>query len=159
MTSDEHIMKKPDERIATTPGPIDDVRGHHEEHIVDQPGAATVQPPASAVRTDTNVEQTRSVRSQKEGRTGGALFEEGEVSRLRNRWIDIQNSFVDEPRRAVKEADGLVVDLTKRLTEMFAAERAALERQWDRNNEVTTEDLRIALKGYHAFFDRLLAVS
>jgi len=41
---------------------------------------------------------------------------------------------------------------------MFAAERAALERQWDSNNEVTTEDLRIALKRYHAFFDRLLAV-
>jgi hypothetical protein len=155
MTSDERMTKKLDERIATTPGPIDEVRGRHEEQIVDQSGAATVQPPAP-VRTDSRVEQTRSVRSQTEGQ--GVLFQEGEVSRLRNRWIEIQNSFVDEPRRAVKDADGLVVDLTKRLTEMFAAERAALERQWDRNNEVTTEDLRIALKRYHAFFDRLLAV-
>jgi hypothetical protein len=157
MTSAEGMTKKPDERIATTPGPMDDVRGRHEEYIVDQSGAATVQPPAPA-RTDGKVEQTRAVRSQTGGQTRGVLFEEGEVSRLRRRWIEIQNSFVDEPRRAVRDADGLVVDLTKRLTEMFAAERAALESQWDRNNEVTTEDLRIALKRYHAFFDRLLAV-
>ena len=157
MTSDERITKKPDERIATTPGPIDDVRGHHEEHIVDQSGVATVQPPAPA-RADVNVEQTRAARPQKEDHTGGVLFQEGEVSSLRKRWIDIQNSFVDEPRQAVKDADGLVVDLTKRLTDMFAEERAGLERQWDRNNEVTTEDLRVALKRYHAFFDRLLAV-
>ena len=156
MTSDERMTKKPDERIANTPGPIDDVRGQHQEQIVDQ-RAATVQPPA-ATRTDDKVEQTRSVRPQKEGQSSGVLFDQGEVSHLRKRWIEIQNSFVDEPRRAVKDADGLVVDLTKRLTEMFAAERAALERQWDRNNEVTTEDLRVALKRYHAFFDRLLAV-
>src|SRR5206468_7710507 len=120
-------------------------------------GAATVQPPAAS-RTDVKAEQTRSVRPQAGGQSSGVLFEQGEVSHLRKRWIEIQNSFVDEPRRAVKDADGLVVDLTKRLTEMFAAERAALESQWERNNEVTTEDLRIALKRYHAFFDRLLAV-
>jgi len=157
MTSDERMTKKPDERIANTLGRIDDVRGQHQEQIVDQSGAATVQPPAAS-RTDVKAEQTRSVRPQAGGQSSGVLFEQGEVSHLRKRWIEIQNSFVDEPRRAVKDADGLVVDLTKRLTEMFAAERAALERQWDRNNEVTTEDLRVALKRYHAFFDRLLAV-
>jgi hypothetical protein len=157
MTSDERMMKTPDERVATTPGPIDDVRGHHRERIVNQGAAATVQPPAPAT-TDRHVEQPRPVRPQKADSNGGVLFEEGEISRLRSRWADIQSGFVDEPRQAVKEADGLVVDLTTRLTEMFAAERAALERQWDSNTEVTTEDLRVALKRYHAFFDRLLAV-
>jgi hypothetical protein len=157
MTSDERMMNMPDERIATAPDSIDDVRGHHEGRVVNQSAAATVQPPASAT-TDRPVEQPRPVRSQKADSNGGVLFEEGEISRLRSRWADIQSGFVDEPRQAVKEADGLVVDLTTRLTEMFAAERAGLERQWDSKNEVTTEDLRIALKRYHAFFDRLLAV-
>ena len=157
MRSDEHMMKKPDERIAATPGPVDDVRGHHEGRIVNQSAAAGVEPPPPAT-TDRPVEQPRPVRPQRAGSNSGVLFEEGEISRLRSRWADIQSGFVDEPRQAVKGADGLVVDLTTRLTEMFAAERAALERQWESNNEVTTEDLRIALKRYHAFFDRLLAV-
>jgi hypothetical protein len=156
MKSDERMMDKPNERIAATPGPVDDVRGHRDERVVNQSAAATV-PPAPA-RTDFHAEPPRPVQPQKVDSTGGVLFEEGEISRLRSRWADIQSGFVDEPRQAVKEADGLVVDLTTRLTEMFGAERAALERQWDRNNEVTTEDLRTALKRYHAFFDRLLAV-
>ena len=157
MTSDERMMNMPDERIATAPGPIDDVRGHHEGRIVNQSATATVQPPAPAT-TDRPAEQPRPVRPQTADSNSSVLFEEGEISRLRSRWADIQSAFVDEPRQAVKEADGLVVDLTTRLTEMFAGERSALERQWDRNNDVTTEDLRIALKRYHAFFDRLLAV-
>ena len=157
MRSDERMMNKPDERIAATPGPVEDVRGHHEGRIVNQSAAPTVPPPASAT-TDRHVEQPRSVRPQNADSHHAVLFEEGEISRLRSRWADIQSGFVDEPRQAVKEADGLVVDLTTRLTKMFAAARAALERQWDSNNEVTTEDLRIALKRYHAFFDRLLSV-
>jgi hypothetical protein len=157
MTSDERMMNMPDERIATAPGPIDDVRGHHEGRVVNQSATATVQPPAPAA-TDRPAEPPRPARPQTADSNSSVLFEEGEISRLRSRWADIQSAFVDEPRQAVKEADGLVVDLTTRLTEMFAGERAALERQWDRNNDVTTEDLRIALKRYHAFFDRLLAV-
>jgi hypothetical protein len=157
MRSDEHMMKNPDERIAATSGPVDNVRGHHEGRIVNQSAAASVEPPPPAT-IDRPVEQPRPVRPQRAASNSGVLFEEGEISRLRSRWADIQSGFVDEPRQAVKEADGLVVDLTTRLTETFAAERAALERQWDGNNEVTTEDLRIALKRYHAFFDRLLAV-
>jgi hypothetical protein len=33
-----------------------------------------------------------------------------------------------------------------------------LEEQWDRGEEASTEDLRIALKRYREFFERLLAV-
>ena len=46
----------------------------------------------------------------------------------------------------------------KNLAEGFAQERARLEHQWDRGDNVTTEDLRVALQKYRSFFDRLLKV-
>jgi len=87
-----------------------------------------------------------------------ALFEEAESQTLKDRWARVQGSFVDEPRRAVKEADALVADVMKRLADGFTKERSGLEQQWDRGAEVTTEDLRVALVRYHEFFDRLLSI-
>lgn len=81
-----------------------------------------------------------------------------EAKDLRARWDAIQVSFVDEPRRAVEQADGLVALAMKRLAEMFAAERAKLEGQWERGDDVSTEDLRLALRRYRSFFGRLLSV-
>ncbi len=86
------------------------------------------------------------------------LFPSSEASDLRGRWDAIQASFVDEPRKAVEEADHLVADAMKRLAGMFAAERAKLEGQWDRGDNVSTEDLRVALRRYRSFFGRLLSV-
>src|SRR5215813_13916317 len=50
-----------------------------------------------------------------------------ECNRFRDRWHDIQGSFVDEPRRAVEQADELVASAIKRIAEVFAAERSKLE--------------------------------
>ncbi len=86
------------------------------------------------------------------------LFLSEEANNLRAQWDAIQVSFVDEPRQAVQQADGLVAAAMKRLTEMFAAERAKLEGQWDRGDDVSTEDLRLALRRYRSFFGRLLSV-
>ncbi len=84
------------------------------------------------------------------------LFSESDVSDLRARWSNVQTGFVDEPRRAVEEADKLVAAVMKRLAEGFANERSSLEKQWDRGDNVSTEDLRVALQRYRSFFDRLL---
>jgi hypothetical protein len=86
------------------------------------------------------------------------LFDEDATVEVRSRWEKIQGSFVDEPRRAVEEADTLVAELMQRLADSFAQERKGLEGQWDRGDEVSTEDLRIALQRYRSFFDRLLSV-
>jgi hypothetical protein len=86
-----------------------------------------------------------------------SLFGDGDAADLRKRWSDIQGGFVDEPRKAVQQADSLVADVMKRLAENFATERSGLEKQWDRGDDVTTEDLRVALQRYRSFFDRLLA--
>jgi hypothetical protein len=86
------------------------------------------------------------------------LLPEAEAAKLRSSWDSIQAGFVDEPRRAVQDADHLVAQAMQRLAEMFAEERGGLESQWDRGDDVSTEDLRIALQRYRAFFGRLLAV-
>jgi hypothetical protein len=86
------------------------------------------------------------------------LFVGGELSDLRSRWAEVQSAFVDDPRDCVQKADGLVADVVDRLTSGFAQARSQLEEQWDRGEDVSTEDLRIALKRYREFFDRLLAV-
>ncbi|MFL6274429.1 MAG: hypothetical protein ACJ74G_04395 [Blastocatellia bacterium] len=86
------------------------------------------------------------------------LFNQGEAEDFRTRWGRIQTGFVDEPRRAVEQADELVATAMKRLAEMFADERANLEREWAKGEEVSTEDLRVALQQYRSFFDRLLSV-
>ena len=85
------------------------------------------------------------------------LLEDEATSDVQSRWREIQGSFVDEPRRAVEDADTLVADLMQRLADSFAQERSRLESQWDRGDEVSTEDLRVALQRYRSFFDRLLS--
>jgi hypothetical protein len=85
------------------------------------------------------------------------LLGEEDAGRFRERWQSIQTTFVDEPRASVEQADGLVAELMQRLAETFAAERDGLESQWSRGEDVSTEDLRIALQRYRSFFERLLA--
>lgn len=86
------------------------------------------------------------------------LFPSNELTDLRQQWTTIQADFVDEPRKAVEKADGLVASAMQRLAEVFADERSKLEQQWDRGGDVSTEDLRIALQRYRSFFHRLLAI-
>jgi hypothetical protein len=85
------------------------------------------------------------------------LFEASDRDRFGESWTTIQAAFVDDPRDAVKEADTLVAELMQRLAETFSAERSRLEAQWDNDEDVSTEDLRIALQRYRSFFDRLLS--
>jgi hypothetical protein len=85
-----------------------------------------------------------------------SLLSESEIGDLRSRWNNIQAEFVDEPRRAVEQADKLVATAIKRLADGFANERASLENQWESGNDASTEDLRLALQRYRAFFGRLL---
>jgi hypothetical protein len=84
------------------------------------------------------------------------LFSESEMGDFRSQWSKLQTGFVDEPRRTVEDADKLVASVTQRLAEGFANERSGLEKQWDRGENVPTEELRISLQRYRSFFDRLL---
>jgi glutathione S-transferase len=91
-------------------------------------------------------------------RSGGEpLLPEGEASSFRSRWDEVQAGFVDRPRESVQAADALVAEVMRRLAEGFADARSGLERQWDRGDQVSTEDLRVSLQRYRSFFQRLLA--
>ncbi len=86
------------------------------------------------------------------------LFAAADLEGYRTRWSGIQTGFVDEPRKAVEQADALVSELMQRLTESFSSERRQLEEQWERNDKVSTEDLRQAMHRYRTFFERLLSI-
>jgi glutathione S-transferase len=76
---------------------------------------------------------------------------------LLERWQRAQAAFVDDPREAVQEAGAIVQDVLGRLDESFESERGRLESTWAAGDEPSTEDLRLALRRYRMFFERLLA--
>jgi len=86
------------------------------------------------------------------------LFSPAEAGSLRSRWENIQIEFVDEPRDSVGHADQLVVEAIQSLATGFSAERRRLEQQWNRQEGVSTEDLRQSLRRYRSFFERILSV-
>jgi hypothetical protein len=86
------------------------------------------------------------------------LFEHDATENFQKRWLEIQSKFVDDPSDSVKQADQLVSDVIQDITRNFADRRGTLEKQWNGGEEASTEDLRIALKQYRSFFDRLLTL-
>ncbi|MFE2972236.1 hypothetical protein ACFXKC_53560 [Streptomyces sp. NPDC059340] len=75
---------------------------------------------------------------------------------FRLRWQEVQNRFLDDPRDAVHTADALVADVMQKLAATFADHKQELEGQWSRGEQANTEDLRLALRHYRSFFNRLL---
>ena len=110
------------------------------------------------------VRSERNADLQAEPRPGSApadstpLFPDDQLKDLQARWDDIQTGFVDEPRSAVEHADSLVASTMQQLAEAFAKERSKLEQQWDRGDNISTEDLRMAFQRYRSFFRRLLSL-
>ena len=86
------------------------------------------------------------------------LFENEEAERFRTQWLNIQSKFVDDPRASVKQADDLVASIVKSVTMGFSDRRVRLEKQWNGGENISTEDLRVALKQYRSFFERLLTL-
>ncbi len=86
------------------------------------------------------------------------LLNSQDAASFRSRWTDIQGTFVDDPRHSVEQADHLVAELMQNLAQTFNQEKNKLESEWDRGQDVSTEDLRMALQRYRSFFDRLLTV-
>jgi hypothetical protein len=86
------------------------------------------------------------------------LISKQDIEDFRSRWSALQASFVDEPRKAVEEADKLVSSAINSIAGAFHEQHSNLEKQWSKGSEVSTEDLRVSLRHYRAFFDRLLSI-
>jgi hypothetical protein len=115
--------------------------------------APAADEPLGRDRADVDVDEREGGRS---GRNE-PLLPADQSDRFTKRWQELQAGFVDQPRESVEQADALVADLMQRLAAGFANERQGLEAQWDRGDDVSTEDLRVALTRYRSFFDRLLS--
>jgi hypothetical protein len=118
----------------------------------DRPGAISGDDGRSAV-----IDRTDDASSPAEHEDMPLLAADRTAS-FTERWEQSQRSFVDDPRTSVQEADELVADVIKQLASQFAEERSRLEGQWSRGEDVSTEDLRLALQRYRSFFNRLLKV-
>jgi len=86
-----------------------------------------------------------------------SLLPQEQNERLRSQWQELQAGFVDRPQESVEGADALVADVMQRVTASLTKERERLEGQWAQGDDVSTEDLRVALTRYRTFFDRLLS--
>ena len=151
------MIDRESERIAGEK-PLDPSNNTTPLTTADLASAAAV-PARSRTHDDADVARQEEARPEEaSAETAGPLFNEDESDSFRARWFAIQADFVDEPARSVEEADQLVAAVMKRLAEVFADARQNLEKEWGSGDNVSTEDLRIALRRYRSFFDRLLSV-
>jgi hypothetical protein len=123
------------------------------ENLHDEPHLST----SDLVKSNERVNTAMPAARDQDGRST-PLFASHDAETYRSQWERIQIGFVDEPRKSVERADELVAAVIKRLAEVFADERNTLEHDWEKNEGVSTEELRVALRRYRSFFDRLLTV-
>ncbi|MBO9647743.1 MAG: hypothetical protein J7605_04480 [Variovorax sp.] len=86
------------------------------------------------------------------------LFSTDVADDFRRVWDAVQIGFVDDPRKAVRDADELVNRVLQSLTETFRGERGRVEDQVAQGDAVSTENLRMALRRYRSFLHRLLSL-
>ena len=142
--------------VTSEPSVRDESERQHEDSALSKEPAEPADRDADLPSTEpAELEQEPQATSSNLDR--GPLLPDDQSERFTNRWQEIQASFVDQPRDSVEQADALVADLMQRLAASFSNERERLEAQWDRGNDVSTEDLRVALTRYRSFFDRLLS--
>jgi hypothetical protein len=145
--------RSPDPATDVEPGeepqPLRQDYGRHEVTATGtDPDQASINAPTAQAAADAGTADTAT--------KAGHLLAADDAEAFRARWTDVQHGFVDAPRQAVEQADGLVAELMQHLAKTFADERGRLEGQWDQGDDVSTEDLRTAFQRYRLFFERLL---
>jgi hypothetical protein len=140
-------------KIATDPAeqlpPV--TESHRQERPHEPAPAPPPDPPALAAPPDQPAPAPQDVRPEE-------FFPPERREQLKGTWLGIQSAFIDEPRRAVQSADGLVKEILGAVSQKFESARHSLEVEWNRGEQASTEALRIALQRYRALFDRLLSL-
>jgi hypothetical protein len=123
--------------------------------------AAADRPPAQREATRAMPERGPERRQQPMGdgqEQLAALFTPEMAGEFRSRWDAVQIGFVDDPKQAVRHADELVAQVMKSLAETFSGERARFEGEMEHADSASTETMRVALRRYRSFFERLLSL-
>lgn len=86
----------------------------------------------------------------------GPLFADAEAHSFRDRWRDVQLRFVDDPKAAAEEAAALVDDAVDALATSLRSQREKLTGAAAHDSAADTEQLRVRIRTYRDFLDRLL---
>jgi len=141
----------------TTPDQHTDLNPASTHAGYDEPGRAdTSQRDSRLAEADTNPDPAASDTGAGTG-AREPLVPQQRSAAYTARWNDVKSDFVDEPKQAVAAADQLVSELLDELQELFRNQRHDIEQGLDAD-QTSTEDLRLALRRYRSFFDRLLSV-
>ena len=155
--------RRPPSRDSDTRRPLlhnEPARRAESDPVLLPEDSEAARPPANT-GMENRAGATQAERERNTGATAEqpmSLFADADINDYRSRWGSIQTAFVDEPRKAVEDADNLVKSVLNKLSDSFTQERQTLANQWGRGDNVSTEDLRITLRRYRSFFDRLLSV-
>ena len=117
--------------------------------------AATPAPPAPRDEDDAIARDAAPAEATSEDEDV-TLLDEAEANGFLDRWREVQTRFVDDPQGAVRDGDSLVAELMQSLAQRFSQHKHDLEEQWQSGAEPGTEELRVALRQYRSFFQRLL---
>jgi hypothetical protein len=120
--------------------------------------AATQAPQQEQRDSQSQREMQQQPRRDQADEQLAALFDANVAQDFRSRWSEVQIGFVDDPKRAVQQADELVAQVMKSLAESFARQRSNIEADVGGADQASTENLRVALRSYRSFFERLLSL-
>lgn len=137
-----------------------EMRGNRPDERL-APPAERVMPEPAEQRADAKAVWGSQARQQGQAMQPGhgeqlaPLFQPDAAQHFRSQWDEVQIGFVDDPVSAVRRADELVAQVMKNLAQTFAQERSHLEGEM---KDGDTEHMRMALRRYRSFFQRLLSL-
>lgn len=161
------MSREREERALST---ADLVSATEESQVREETKEREAMPEAMRDERETSIEEQRMMESRPaadvpqpsamkpEGEPLAALFDPDLCHDYRTRWSNVQIGFVDDPKRAVQQADELVAQVMKSLAESFARQRAEIEARMGEGEQGSTENMRVALRRYRSFFERLLSL-
>jgi hypothetical protein len=154
MTQERQFSNQPGAPEQEHPSPNQIEAGLAEPQFDRDDGVSSPNMPQQSVEVET---RPASGRPESQSDDFEPLLDQSRTGEFRSRWESIQSSFVDEPRAAVGQAEGLLDQVLGTLTESFRGQRRDLESKWESGGEPSTEDLRQAVRRYRTLFEKLLA--
>jgi hypothetical protein len=112
--------------------------------------------PTTTMTTQRTAQPEQSDKSATSTSGNQGLLSGGEISGLQSRWDEIQRGFIDDPRAAAARADELLSETIHKISEVIERERTQLSERWNRGDQVSTDDIRIAVQRYRSLFHWLL---